>query len=198
MNVEFGLTDELVNTKYAPLAALAVHYQQNQTLEPLEKVQISAKSRDFTPADKLEQILVSILAGCVTLSEVNTKLRSEPGLARVWQWERFADQSCLSRTLDALTLKQIAELRQAETRIWHTYSQTMDHDWRAYLWIEFDLSGLPCSKKAEESQKGYFSGKKTSLVANWHGPASSSIGKRSGPTCLPATSRRCIASSQPC
>jgi hypothetical protein len=27
MNIEFGLTDdELVNTKYAPLAALAVHY----------------------------------------------------------------------------------------------------------------------------------------------------------------------------
>jgi hypothetical protein len=198
MNIGFGLTDELVNTKYAPLAVLAVHYQRNQTLKPLEGVRIQMKNRDFTPADKLKQILVSILAGCVTLSEVNTKLRPEQGLAQVWQWERFADQSGLSRTLDALTLKQIDELREAETLIWRIQSQTLNHDWRAYLWIEFDLSGLPCSKQAEESQKGYFSGKKTSLAASWHGPASSSIGKRSGPTCSRATSRRCIASNQPC
>ena len=62
MTIDFGLTDELVNTKYAPLAALAVHYQRNQTLEPLERVQIPMKCRDFTPVDKLKQILMSILA----------------------------------------------------------------------------------------------------------------------------------------
>jgi hypothetical protein len=198
MTINFGLTDELVNTKYAPLAALAVHYQHNHVLEPLEGVQIPAKCRDFTPVDKLKQILVSILAGCETLSEVNTKLRSEPRLAQAWQWGRFADQSGLSRILDALTLKQIVELRAAETLIWRTHSQTVDHDWRAYLWIEFDLSGLPCSKQAEESQKGYFSGKKTPLAASWHEPASSGTGKRSGPTCLLATCIRCTASNQPC
>jgi hypothetical protein len=198
MTIEFGLTDEFANTKYAPLAVLAVHYQHNQALEPFEGVQIPAKCRDFTPADKLKQILVSILAGCVTLSEVNTKLRSEPRLAQAWQWERFADQSSLSRTLDLLTLKQIVELREAETLIWRAHSQTIDHDWRAYLWIEFDLSGLPCSKKAEESQKGYFSGKKTPLVVSWRGPVSFGIGKRSGPTCLLATCTRCTASNQPC
>jgi hypothetical protein len=47
---------------------------------------------------------MSILAGCVTLSEVNTKLEPEQGLALVWQWERVANQSCMSRALDALTL----------------------------------------------------------------------------------------------
>jgi hypothetical protein len=198
MTIELGLTDEFVNTKYAPLAALAVRYQHNQTLEPLEGVRIQTKCRDFTPADKLKQILVSILAGCVTLSEVNTKLRSEPRLARAWQWERFADQSGLSRTLDALTLKQIVELRDAETLIWRAHSQTVDHDWRAYLWIEFDLSGLPCSKQAEESQKGYFSGKKTPLAVSWQGPVSSGIEKRSGPTCLLAICTQCTASNQPC
>jgi hypothetical protein len=198
MTIEFGLTDELVNTKYAPLAALAVRYQRNQILQPFEGVQIPMKSRDFTPADKLKQILVSILAGCETLSEVNTKLGPEQGLAQVWHWKRFADQSSLSRTLDVLTLKQIDELRGAGTLIWRTNSQTVDHDWRAYLWIEFDLSGLPCSKQAEESQKGFFSGKKTSPVASWHGPVSSGIGKRSGLTCLLAISKRCIASNQPC
>lgn len=161
MTIEFGLTDELVNTQYAPLAALLAHYQQNLTLEPLSAVQIPMKERDFSPTDKLVQVLVSILAGCETLSAVNVRLKPEVGLARVWSWDRFADQSSLSRTLDALTLKQIDQLREKVTRIWWVHSVAARHDWRCYLWLDFDLSGLPCSPQAEESQKGYFSDKKT-------------------------------------
>ncbi len=122
MTIEIGLTHDLTNTQYAPLAALSAHYQQNHTLEALEQVQMAMKKRDFSPADKLKQVFLSILAGCETLSEVNTRLKAEVGLAAVWGWERFADQSTLSRTLDGLTLKQIASLRQATTAIWRAHS----------------------------------------------------------------------------
>jgi hypothetical protein len=168
MTIEFGLTDGSVNTQYAPLAALSAHYQQNLTLKPLQEVQLPIKERDFSPPDKLIQVLLSILAGCETLSEVNLRLKSEIGLAKIWHWERIADQSCLSRTLDALTLKQIDQLRSAATSIWRSHSLTLRHDWRGYLWLDFDLSGMPCGKQAEASQKGYFSGKKTLPDANWH------------------------------
>ena len=166
MTLEFGQTDELVNTQYAPLAALLAHYQQNQVFNPFDEVDIMMKSRDFTPYDKLQQVVVSILAGCQTLFEVNQKLKSERWLAQAGGWSRFVDQSGLSRVLDALTLMNIEQLRQAETQIWRSYSQIPSHDWRGYLWLDFDLSGLPCGKRAEASQKGYFSGKKTVLVAN--------------------------------
>lgn len=113
MRLEFGFTNELVNTQYAPLAALMAHYQQNQVLQPLTQVQIPMKAVDFTPDDKLLQVLLSILAGCETLSEVNLKLKPEQKLAQLWQWERFADQSNLSRTLNGLTLMNIEQLRTA-------------------------------------------------------------------------------------
>jgi len=196
MTIEFGLTDELTNTQYAPLAALSVHYQQNLTLKPLAGVRIPVKTRDFSPCDKLIQVLLSVLAGCETLSEVNVRLRPEANLARLWQWGRFADQSCLSRTLDALTLKQIDQLRAATVHIWRSGSLTTQHDWRGYLWLDFDLSGLPCGKQAEESQKGYFSGKKTSPGANWHVSAPSGTVKPSGPICTRAINIPFIASSQ--
>lgn len=167
MTIEFGQTDELFNTQYAPLAALLAHYQQNQVFKPLCQVATEMKSRQFTSQDKLEQVMVSILAGCQTLSEVNQKLKPEVGLAQIGGWSRFADQSTLSRTLDGLTLTNIGQLRRAKREIWHNHSQVKDHDWRGYLWLDFDLSGLPCGKWAEASQKGYFSGKKTLLVANW-------------------------------
>ena len=198
MTIKFGLTDELVNTQFAPLAAIFAHYQQNLTLEPLENVRIPVKTRDFSPFDKLTQVLLSIFAGCRTLSEVNSRLRSEVGLAKIWHWERIADQSSLSRTLDALTLTNIEQLREASVAIWRSRSLAANHDWRGYLWLDFDLSGLPCGKQAQMSQKGYFSGKKTSLAVSWRGSAPFATAKPFGPGCFRATSIRCDAFNPRC
>jgi hypothetical protein len=114
MTVEIGFTEELINSQYAPLAALSAFYQQHHLLEPLTEVEIPMRKRDFPSADKLIQVLLSILTGCQTLSEVNGRLKPELGLANVWSWDRFADQSSLSRTLDALTLKNIEQLRGSD------------------------------------------------------------------------------------
>jgi hypothetical protein len=170
MMVEIGLLpggiETGTNTRYAPLAALSAHYQQNQTLQPLEMLDIAMKTVRYSPICKLQQVFLSILAGCEYLAEVNCYLKPEHGLAQVWQLERFADQSILSRTLDRLTLMNIDQLRAAETAIWQQSSQAMRHDWRGFLWLDYDLSGLPSGKQAEGSVKGYFSGKKTSLDDN--------------------------------
>jgi hypothetical protein len=148
MTIEFGLTDELVNTQYAPLAALSVHYRQNLVLKPLENVQIPLKTRDFSPSDKLIQVLMSILAGCETLFEVNIRLKPKVGLAQVWQWDRFTDQSNLSRTLDALTLKQIDQVRDATTFIGFILLTDLAHNsladfyHRALIGTRFEGYGL--------------------------------------------------------
>jgi hypothetical protein len=135
-------------------------------LADLEKVGLQMKIRDFSPVCKLKQVLLSILAGCETLTAFNSQLDGETELAAIWGWKRFADQSTLSRTLDALTLMNIEQLRTSTTTIWHSISRIRQHDWRGFLLLDFDLSGLPCSARAEESQKGYFSGKKTLLDAS--------------------------------
>lgn len=160
MTIEIGFTDNECNTQYAPLAAVLAHYQAYHILKPLAEVAIPMKIRCFSPADKLSQVLVSMLAGCETLSEVNCRLKPEVGLAGIMGWSHFADQSSLSRMLDALTLKQIEQIHQVTTAIRQAYGQVVHHDWRRYLWLDFDVSGLPCSLRAEQSQKGYFSQKK--------------------------------------
>ncbi len=157
MDIKIGFTDELTNTSYAPLAALFALYQQNFLFEPLERVQIPMQKRDFEPHEKLIQVLLSIMAGCQTLSEFNPKLKHEQVFATILGKLRLSDQSSLSRTLDALTLKQIDELRASIGQICRPCSRVMNRDWRKYLWLDFDLSGLPCGAQAEASQKGYFS-----------------------------------------
>lgn len=166
MALKFDLTNGSFNTQFAPLAALAAHYQHTHRLVALEKVDLAMKIFTFSPVCKLKQVLLSILAGCETLTAFNTQLDGETDLAALWGWDRFADQSTLSRTLDALTLMNIAQLRTATTAIWRSSSAVRQHDWRAFLQLDFDLSGLPCSPRAEASQKGYFSGEKTRPDAN--------------------------------
>jgi hypothetical protein len=160
MTIEIGFTEKAYNTQYAPLAVLSAHNQQKKMLEPLKNISNWQKKREFQSQDKLIQVFLSILSGSRTLTEVNTRLRSEVSLASIWGWKRFADQSTLSRTLDALSLKQIDELRSGVTQIWRNIGQTTKHDWRGYLWLDYDLSPLPCGAQAEASQKGYC-GKKT-------------------------------------
>lgn len=165
MRLEIGLTDGPINTCYAPLAVLSAYYQQTHALESLAQVLLAMKIRAYSCAEKLTQVFLSLLAGCQTLSEVNSKLKGETCLAAVWGWKDFADQSSLSRTLDALQAAQIDQLRQAGNAIWRAHSQVPGHDWRNYLWLEYDQSGLPCSLRAEASQKGWFSGDKKMSVA---------------------------------
>lgn len=166
MSTQFGFTDNLLNTQYAPLGMLLALYKQKQVLVPLEDVSSRAKIIHFSLTDKLEQVLVSILSGCNTLFEVNTRLRGDAQIARAGDWDDFADQSTLSLALDALSQMNIEQLSGAVAEIEQRYGQTPRHDWRGFLWLDYDLSGLVCSQRAEGSEKGYFSGKKTPPAAN--------------------------------
>ena len=166
MTIEFGLSDASANTQFAPVAALAAHYQSQKVFAPLEIVVPVVEKSDFPLPNQLIQVFLSILTGCEYICMVNTRLRSERALAQLYRIDCFAHQATLSRSLDRLTLTNLVQLSQAVQEIGHRCSRTLRHDWRGFLALDFDLSGLPCGKQAQGSQKGYFSGKKTSLVAN--------------------------------
>lgn len=166
MTLQFDKTKELTNTQHAPLAALLAYYEAEKVFEPLQSVTSTAKKGDFDLADKLQQVVLSILSGCTYISEVNTKLRPEQILAQVKRIAGFAEQSTLASGLNQLSQMNIGQLRLAVRQISDCRSRTRVHDWRGLLMLDFDLSGLPCGKQAQGSTKGYFAGKKTALVAN--------------------------------
>jgi hypothetical protein len=166
MRLQFGTTQELTNTQFAPVAALMAYYQAQKVLDPLQAVTSAAQKEDFTLAQKLEQVLWSILTGCAYLSEVNTKLRPERSLAQVKRIDQFAEQSTLAKALNELSQMNLVHLETAVRQISDRCSRMRGHDWRGLLLLDFDLSGLPCGQQAQGSQKGYFSGKKTSPAGN--------------------------------
>jgi hypothetical protein len=166
MPLQLDQTAALTNTHYAPLAALLAYYEDENVLRPLASVRSEEYIGEYPLSEKLEQVLISILADCPYLSLVNTKLGPEHQLAQVKRIERFADQSTLSRGLDALTQSNLEHLARAVRQISDRASQTRRPDWRGFLELDFDLSALPCGPQAEKGRKGYSSGKKTVFCAS--------------------------------
>jgi len=166
MSLEFGKSHELLNTQLGPLGVLTNYYTSQKLFKSLDLVSVTPKDREIVLGNKLYQVIVSILGGCRYINEVNTKLRPERILAQVNGIDRFSEQSTLGLALNGLSQMNLMKLRESSAQISRRCSRVRGHDWRGLLMLDFDLSGLPCSKEAEKGEKGYFAGKKIVQVVN--------------------------------
>jgi hypothetical protein len=179
------------DTGFAPLGVLGYCLMRTSFLSPvLRAVTVPIKTVQHLPAAKLLDVLVSILAGCRAISQVNTRLRPDLALAHAWGRPQFAAQATLARTLDSFTSADVGQLRQGCEALFRRESRTLRHsfadDW---LWLDIDLTPLPASKHAEASTKGKISPKKTSTADNWPVCMRRSITKRSSHDSTPAIRR---------
>jgi hypothetical protein len=142
----------------ASLAAIGVKLSQLELFGPIRtQVQIRQKTVKHTPADKLYDAFSSLLAGAHGLLEINTRLRTDPGLQRAFGRSACAEQSVVQETLDACTAENVTQLQHALDEIYRQHSQSFHHDYEASLHLlDVDMSGLPCGPKAAFATKGYF------------------------------------------
>jgi hypothetical protein len=130
-------------------------------LEPLCGVQIAQKTIKHSPQQKLLDALMGILSGCKALYEINCRLRPDLPLQRAFGRDRGADQSIISRTLNAFTQENVAQLREAVEAIGRENWAVLSHDFEAeMLTLEVDLTGLKASNRSQGATKGYFSGER--------------------------------------
>jgi len=77
------LTDMPNETCFAPLGVLGYCLTQTQFLAPIwAELKLPLKTVDHSPEAKLLDLVVSILAGCRAIDQVNTRLRPDVALAR--------------------------------------------------------------------------------------------------------------------
>jgi hypothetical protein len=98
----------------ATLAAVGLKIRAPHLLAPIkENVNIDQQTIKHEQHDKLQDALITILAGAHSLSEINTRLRADPALQRAFGRERCADQSVVQATLNDCTPTNVAQLMQA-------------------------------------------------------------------------------------
>jgi hypothetical protein len=177
-------------TGYVPLGVLGYCLTRTKFLEPVfSELELQIKKIDHKANDKVLDVLVSILAGCRAIYQVDTRLRPDLALAQGWGRGQFASQSNLARTLDAFGEETVGQLRQGSEALFRRESRTLRHNFgQEWLWLDIDLTPLPASKSAQGSAKGKISGKKIAMVANWPGCMLPNIMKPYSHSSIPVSS----------
>lgn len=180
-------------TSFAPLGVLGYCLTRTQFLAPVfAELELPQKTVEHEPTRKLQDLLVGILAGCRSVSQINTLIRPDEVLARAWGRTRFAEQSLVADTLDAFKESNLRQLRQGSARLLRQVGRVWRHDFaQNWLWLDIDLTPLPISKLAEASSKGKFV-KKTVMDGNWHGCMPLNIMRLCFPTSIQASKRAAV------
>jgi hypothetical protein len=165
-HISITLTDSN-RMAYVPLAALGYALRRAHVLDPLRQVTLPIKTIVHSATDKIIEAVVLILAGGRATNQIDVLLRPNLGLAQAWGQEQFAQQSTFADTLDAFAADHLSQLRLAFETITQQQGHAPAHDFRkGWLWLDDDLTGLPASRRAQGSTKGYFAGEKTKSGVN--------------------------------
>src|SRR3954466_10579625 len=114
----------------ASLAAVGLRLRQLDLFGPIRgTVTIAQKTVKHTPAQKLYDAFITMLAGAHGLVEINTRLRSDPALQAAFGRAGCAEQSVVQETLDACTAENVAQLEQALDDIYRRHSRGYQHDY---------------------------------------------------------------------
>lgn len=163
-------------TQYAPLVGLGFACREQDIFSPIfSRLKFPKGLHTEHPENALMSLFVSMLAGCRSISQINTKIRPDLALANAWGMSRFVEQSTVARVLEQTKQEQREQLRSGIEAIYHWIGQAPRHNWEASLLIDIDLTGLPCSAKSEGGSKGYFSEKKAAMDGNYVGLAQPSM-----------------------
>ncbi len=145
------------DSPHASLCLSGTHLRRLDFFAPLEaQRQIKQKAIKYTPVQKLEMLLVALLAGAKAVSHTGLTLRVDPALYRAFGLPGCAEQSMIAATLDATTEVDVVALRRALSDLFRRYGQVQHHDFARHLLVlDVDLSPLPASTQAEGSERGY-------------------------------------------
>jgi hypothetical protein len=140
------------------LVVVGLKLQAIHLFDPIATgVHIPQKIVQYTPAQKLQDAFISMLAGSHGLVETNKRVRPDHALQRAFGRAACAEQSTISETINRATEQNVTELQFAVKTIYQRFSHGYQHDYTKHWQIlDADTSGLPAGKKAELCTKGYF------------------------------------------
>ena len=141
-----------------PLCALGEVLRVREVFQPIhDTMSLPQKTVVYRPTDKLVFVVLGMLSGAETVSEIQTKVRPDRGLLGAFGYQRCADASVIQQTLDASTEATVASLEVAlgEVRLKQGRRCQVSLASEDEIGVDIDLSSLPIGKHAEGSEKGY-------------------------------------------
>lgn len=156
-------------SRYAGVAPVAQWLKQEGIWERVEAaVPIKQKKVKHSAHEKLKDAFIQTLLGEDRLVTINSGIRADAGIQRLFGRRDCAEQSLVSTTLDRCDEASVAGLEAVLAELLRRHGRCQRHAFdRGYLLLDGDMTGLTCGRQAEGSSKGYFAGKKGPAVGNW-------------------------------
>lgn len=133
-----------------------LEYAKETTLfDWLDRVKVPMKTVTFSPLNKAQTLIASLVMGCKHTKDINEVLPQELAAANYLGMPRFPEQSQVNRYLTRFTADNVAQLREAHAQVFMRQSQAR----RAVgpLVVDIDQCGLVANGKTYEfARKGYF------------------------------------------
>ena len=175
-------------TLFAPLVALGFYVREQDLLAPISsRMNFAQSTHTENPLEAILDVWVSILAGCRSISQVNTRIRPDRMLGRAWGRDCFCEQSTLARVLDVCNQTQVKQLRAGVEALYRWIGQAPQQNWGGQLTVDIDLTGMLAGKQAEGSSKGYFPDKRGPPAVNCAGLGRQITTRVSPQSCTQAT-----------
>src|SRR5712692_4034570 len=109
---------------HASLCLLGAYLRRTGFFQTLaDGIKLKQKALKYTPAQKVQMLFISLLAGAKTVSQTGTTLRTDPALQAACGLPGCAEQSVIAATLDAATEADVADLRAVLATLFQQYSQ---------------------------------------------------------------------------
>ena len=153
------------NTEYAGVALLWPWLKRCKLLRFLNYIPLDLKTVRRTPRSKLEDLLACLMTGVESMGQIDVRMRRDRGLTLALGRASLADQSLMSRTLDAFEQKSLNRLRSNIVRLLSKRSRALARiGLDRFTILDLDMTDLPCSRRCEGALKGRTTGKRGRTV----------------------------------
>lgn len=156
---EFVLdADQSVTT--SPLLIATLDWAKRSGVwQPMRRLlDVKMKTLTYSPLQKLQTVIASIIVGCQFNEQINQRLVPDPAAAELLDMTRFPDQSqvnILLRRLDDTNLGQLASIHAEHLDQYADW--LIPNHWRGYLIVDIDQCGLVANGKSYGlTHTGYF------------------------------------------
>jgi Transposase DDE domain group 1 len=121
----------------------------------LDQVSVKMKTVTFSPMNKAQTIIASLVMGCKHTQDTNEGLPQERAAANYLGMPRFPEQSQINRYLTRFSSHNVAQLREVHVQLFMHQSQVRPAV--GPIVVDIDQCGLVANGKTYEfARKGYF------------------------------------------
>lgn len=155
-NITYAAAEKQEEETVSVLLMAVLEYAHDTILyRGLDEVKVAMKTVRYSPLNKAQTIIASLVMGCKHTKDINEVLPREVAAANYLGMNQFPEQSQINRYLTRFSEENVSQLRQAHNQVFMEQSQARRVVGRVV--VDIDQCGLVANGQTYEfARKGYF------------------------------------------